>query len=90
MEELAAISLPLLHLFLKKLALPSGPRCIIPALVGKAYEEAGQASGSLHTMVVFQAYQADLMKELDTGEGLSTNMVKELRRATDLSFRTTK
>lgn len=57
--------------------------CIISALVGKAYEEAGQAGGSLHTMVVLQAYQADLLKELDTGEGLSSNMVKELCRATD-------
>lgn len=37
-------------------------------------------------MEVWQTYQTDLLKELDTGEGLSPDTVKELRRATDLSL----
>lgn len=40
-------------------------------LVGKAYTVAGQAGGALHTMAVLQAYQADLLKDLDGGEGLA-------------------
>lgn len=43
-------------------------------IVGKAYEAADQAGGSLHTMAVLQAYQTDLLKELDAGEGLSPNV----------------
>ncbi len=41
-------------------------------------------------MSVLQAYQAELLKELDEGEGLTPEAVKELRRATDLVLRTTK
>lgn len=52
-------------------------------LVGKAYEVAGQAGGSQHTMSVLQAYQADLLRKLDTGEDLSPEVVKELHKATD-------
>lgn len=51
---------------------------------------AGQAGVSLHTMVVLQAYQADLLKELDHGEGLPSEAVKELHRATDLVLHVTK
>lgn len=46
--------------------------------------QAGQAGGSLHTMSVLQAYQADLLEEFDTGEGIGPEAVKELRRATGL------
>ncbi|KAK3545899.1 hypothetical protein QTP70_016590 [Hemibagrus guttatus] len=60
------------------------------ALVGKAYTAAGQAGVSLHTMVVLQAYQADLLRELDGGEGLSPDSVSELRRGTDLALCATK
>ncbi len=42
---------------------------------------AGQAgSASLHTIAVLQAYQADLLKDLDDGQGLSPDEVAELRR----------
>ncbi len=35
------------------------------ALVGKAYMAAGQAGDYLHTIAVLQAYQADLLKDMD-------------------------
>lgn len=41
-----------------------------------------QAAASLHSMAVLQAYQAELLKELDEGEGMTPEAVKELRRAT--------
>ncbi|KAL1249624.1 hypothetical protein QQF64_020629 [Cirrhinus molitorella] len=36
------------------------------------------------------AYQADLLKDLDKGQGLSPDEVAELRRTTDLALRATK
>lgn len=44
----------------------------------------------LHTMAVLQAYQADLLRDLDKGQGVGPNAIKELRRATDLSLHATK
>ncbi len=41
-------------------------------------------------MAVLQAYQADLLKELDEGEGFSADDICELRRTADLSLRATK
>ncbi len=41
-------------------------------------------------MSVLQAYQADLLKELDEGEQVSSNDIVELRRTTDLALHTTK
>ncbi len=41
------------------------------------YAAAGQAVASLHTMAVLQAYQADLLKDLDKGQGLSPDEVAE-------------
>ncbi|KTF87032.1 hypothetical protein cypCar_00043644 [Cyprinus carpio] len=60
---------------------------IMSALVGKSYMAAGQAAAVLHSMGVLQAYQADVLKGLDEGEGLTPEAVKELRQATDLVFR---
>ncbi|KAL0150800.1 hypothetical protein M9458_053882, partial [Cirrhinus mrigala] len=59
-------------------------------LNGRAYAAAGQAVASLHTIVVLQTYQADLLKDLDKGQGLSPEEVAELRCTTDLAIRTTK
>lgn len=50
-------------------------------LVGKSNAVAVQACGVFHTMAVLQAYQADLLKDLDQGEGLFP---------TDLALRATK
>ncbi len=56
----------------------------------KAYTAVGQAGGCLYTMAVLQAYQADLLKEMDKGEEIKNDDITELRRATDLSLRATK
>ncbi len=47
---------------------------------------AGQAGLCPHTMTVLQAYQADLLKELDEGEGVNAEDIKELRKTADLSL----
>ncbi len=45
---------------------------------------------ALHTMAILQAYQADVLKEMDEGDSLTPEAVKELRKATDLALRATK
>ncbi|KAL0165643.1 hypothetical protein M9458_037487, partial [Cirrhinus mrigala] len=75
---------------LKAPVLPSKPLRVTSALVGKGYTAAGQAGACLHTMSVFQAYQADLLKELDEGEEIKDSDISELRRTADLSLRATK
>ncbi len=70
--------------------LPSMPLQATSRLNGRAYAAAGQAVASLHTMAVLQAYQADLLKDLDSGQGFSPDEVAELRRTTDLALRATK
>ncbi len=75
---------------LKAPSLPSKPLQETSRLNGKAYAAAGQAVASLHTMAVLQAYQANLLKDLDKGQGLSPDEVAELRRTTDLALRATK
>ncbi len=57
--------------------LPNKPVRITLALVGKAYSGAGQAEAYLHTMSLLQAYQAELLTNLDEGEGISPNTVCE-------------
>ncbi len=75
---------------LKFPSLPSEPLQDTSRLNGKAYAAAGQAVASLHTMAVLQAYQADLLKDLDNSQGLSPDEVAELRRTTDLALHATK
>ncbi len=75
---------------LKTPVLPTKPLRVSSALVGKGYTAAGQAGACLHTMAVLQAYQADLLKELDEGEQISSSDVGELRRTADLALRATK
>ncbi len=70
--------------------LPTKPCRTTSALIGKSYIAAGQAGMALHTMAILQAYQADVLKEMDEGTGLNPEAVKELRRATDLTLRATK
>ncbi len=70
--------------------LPSKPCRTTSALIGKSYIAAGQAGVALHTMAILQAYQADVLKEMDEGTDLTPEAVKELRRATDLALRATK
>ncbi len=75
---------------LKAPALPSKALKDTSRLNGRAYVAAGQAGAALHTMSVLQAYQADLLKDLDQGQGLPPEAVTELRRTTDLALRATK
>ncbi len=70
--------------------LPTKPCRTTSALIGKSYIAAGQTGMALHTMGILQAYQADVLKEMDEGTGLTPEAVKELRRATDLALRATK
>ncbi len=71
-------------------SLPFKPLQDTSRLNYRAYAAAGQAVASLHTMAVLQAYQADLLKDPDNGQGLSPDEVAELRRTTDLALRATK
>ncbi len=64
--------------------LPSKPCRTTSALIGKSYIAASQEGMALHTMAILQAYQADVLKEMDEGTGLTPEAVKELHRATDL------
>ncbi len=75
---------------LKAPVLPTKPLRVSSALVGKGYTTAGQAGACLHTMAVLQAYQADLLKELDEGEQISSSDVRDLRRTADLALHATK
>ncbi len=70
--------------------LPTKPCRTTSALIGKSYIAAGQAGMALHTMAILQAYQADVLKEMDEGAGMTLEAVKELCRATDLALRATK
>ncbi len=70
--------------------LPIKPCRTTSAHIGKSYIAAGQAGMALHTMAILQAYQSDVLKEMDEGAGLTPEAVKELRRATDLALRATK
>ncbi len=51
---------------------------------------AGQAGAALHTMAILQAYQAEVLKEMDEGDVVTPEAIKELRRATNLALRATK
>lgn len=59
-------------------------------MVAKAYEAVCQTGGALHTMTVLQAYQADLLRDMDQGQVLSPKVVAELRHTTDLALRAPK
>ncbi|XDV16376.1 hypothetical protein PO909_016121 [Leuciscus waleckii] len=50
---------------LKTPVLPTKPCRDTSSLVGRAYMAAGRAGASLHTMAALQAYQADLLKDID-------------------------
>lgn len=64
---------------------PIMPLGTTSALVGKAFTAAGQACTCLHTIVVLQAYPADLLKDLNKGEDFFSNDIRELWRAADLA-----
>ncbi len=77
-QRLASYLSPAVASSLKAPALPTKPLRTTSALVGKGYTAAGQAGACLHTMAVLQAYQADLLKELDEGEKVKSEDIQEL------------
>ncbi len=81
-ETLASYLSPESSSSIKSTILPTKPVKITSALVGKAYSAAGQAAACLHTMSLLQAYQAELLIDLDEGEVISPNTVYGLRRVT--------
>ena len=89
-ETLASYLSPATASSLKASVLPTKPVRMTSSLVNKAYSAAGQAAACLHTMSLMQAYQAELLGDLDEGGGIGPDTVSELRRATDLSLRATK
>ncbi len=89
-EMLMSYLSPELSSSARSTVLPTKPVRTTSALVGKAYLAAGQAAACLHTMSLLQAYQADLLADLDEGKGIGLDTVCELRRAPDLSLRATK
>ncbi|ROJ48048.1 hypothetical protein DPX16_5314 [Anabarilius grahami] len=58
-------------------------------LAGRAYTSAGQAASALHTMAIFQVFQAKLLHSLDES-GVEEPAFRDLRSATDLALRATK
>ncbi len=56
----------------------------------QAEDELLPAVGCLHTMAVLQAYQAELLGDLDEEDSIKSDDIAEIRRATDLSLRATK
>ncbi len=66
--------------------LPSKSCITTSALIAKSYMATGQAGAAIHTMAILQAYQAEVLKETDEGDGVTPEAVKELRRATDMPF----
>ncbi|XP_073720453.1 uncharacterized protein [Misgurnus anguillicaudatus] len=89
-QTLASYLSPAAASSLKSPSLPTKPVRLTSSLVGKAYKSAGQAGASLHTLAVLQAYQAELLKDLDTEAGGTSDVFKELRRVTDVSLRAIK
>ncbi len=69
-ETLASYLSPKSSLSIKSLVLPTKPVRTTSALVGKAYSAAGQAAACLHTMSLLQAYQGELLADLDEGGGI--------------------
>ncbi len=81
-ETLASYLSPESSSSIKSPILPTKPVRITSALVEKAYSAAGQAAACLHTMSLLQAYQAELLIDLDEGEVISPNTVYGLCRVT--------
>lgn len=72
---LARFLSPYMALPLKALALPTRPCRTTLALVGKAYTATGQAGACLHMISILLAYQAELLKDLDKGKGVTPDAI---------------
>lgn len=74
---------------LKKPTLPTKPCRAKSTVVGTAFQAAGQASAAMHTTMVLQACQSDLLLLLRTRGGSEKEAFLELHQAIDLSVRVT-
>lgn len=90
MSQCLLLKRRLIAIDFKAPSLSSKPLQDTSQLNGRAYLAAGPAVASLHTIAVLQANQADLLKNLDQGKGLSPDKVSELHCTTDLAFRAIK
>ncbi|XDV35654.1 hypothetical protein PO909_005555 [Leuciscus waleckii] len=72
-----------------KTALPSKSCRTTSALHGRAYTAAGQAVSALHSMVILQVFQANLLRKMEE-EGPQAVSLPDLRSATELALRATK
>ncbi|XP_067273076.1 uncharacterized protein [Pseudorasbora parva] len=89
-ETLASHLSPSAALSHKAPTLTTKPLKTSSALVGKAYSVAGQTAACLHTMAIMQAYQADLLRDLDGRDEVGGDVINELRQSADLALRATK
>ncbi len=78
-QTLASYLSPSMTSSLKAPSLPTKTLRTASALFGNGYAAAAQAGVGLHTMAVLQAYQADLLKELDECEEIKAKDISELR-----------
>lgn len=79
------------HQAVTAMLLPCLAMRITSRLNCRACPAAGQACGSLHMMMVYQqAYQADLVKDFDQGQGLSPEVAAEPCHTIDLDLQATK
>lgn len=85
-RDALGLSLPWELIFFEKLMLPTKPCRLTSSLVGKVFQAVGQAGAAPHTMVVLQAYQADLLKDFSTNGSIDEEAFSELCRDTDLSL----
>ncbi len=69
-ETLAGYRSPESSTSLEKPTLHTKPCRLTSTLVGNIFQAAGGAGATLRTMVVFQVYQADLLKDLSMGRGI--------------------
>ncbi|ROJ57633.1 hypothetical protein DPX16_23832 [Anabarilius grahami] len=72
-----------------KRSLLSKPCRTTSDLAGRAYASAGQAASALHSMAIFQVFQAKLLRSMDES-GVEETAFRDLRSATDLALRATK
>ncbi|XP_048037401.1 SLAM family member 9-like [Megalobrama amblycephala] len=82
-ETLASYLSPESASSLKTPTLPTKPLKTTSGLVSKAYSAAGQAAACLHTMSILQAYQADLLGEIDESGEATFESIQELRKEKD-------
>ncbi|XP_067312462.1 uncharacterized protein [Pseudorasbora parva] len=87
-RDVSELSLPRVSIVA---ASPAAAHQTTSVLVGRAYSAAGQTAACLHTVAVLQAYQADLLGDInEETEEVGRETIAEIRQAADLSLRATR